>query len=492
MLTIGEISQFILEDDVSEKKQRAKVGQRYYDGRHDILDYRLFYFDADGILQEDKTRANIKIPHTFFTELVDQQVQYMLSGEGYFVKSDIPELQNELDAYFNENEDFSAEMYELLTGCVSKGFEYMYAYKNEEGRTSFQCADSLGVVEVREKDTDDGCAYVIYWYVDRVAKGQKKIKRIQVWDKNKTYFYVQDGEGKIELDLDAEHNPRPHTLYRKKEGGDLYYEGFGLIPFFRLDNGKKQTSGLRPVKELIDDYDLMASSLSNNLVDFDMPIHVVHGFQGDNLDELQRNLKTKKLINVPEGGGNGLEIKTVDVPYQARQAKLALDEVNVYRFGMGFNSAQIGDGNITNVVIKSRYALLDLKCNKLEIRLKQFMRKILKVVLDEINANNGTDYQQKDVYFNFEREVMTNAQDNAQIAQIEAQTEQVKINTLLNLASTLDNETIVQGICEILDLDYEELKSKLPKQAEEETEEAAAAVEAIPVEAPPMVTVNEQ
>ena len=78
-------------------------------------------------------------------------------------------------------------------------------------------------------------------------------------------------------------------------------------------------------------------------------------------------------------------------------------------------SAQLGDGNITNIVIKSRYALLDLKCNKLEIRLRQFLRKILKVVLAEINDLNDTDYQQKDVYFEFEREVMTNASDNASI-----------------------------------------------------------------------------
>ncbi len=474
MLTISEIQQFIQDDATSEKKRFAKVGQDYYEGRHDILNYRLFYFDADGQLQEDETRSNIKIPHPFFTELVDQQVQYMLSGEGYIFKSDIPELQNELDAYFNESEDFSAELYELLTDAVTKGFAYMYAYKNEEDKIAFQCADSLGVVEVRAKDTDDGCEYVIYWYIDRIEKGHKKIKRIQVWDKDQTYFYVQDGEGTIKEDEDESINPRPHTLYKKDGKEETYYENFGFIPFFRLDNGKKQTSGLKCVKPLIDDYDLMASSLSNNLVDFDTPLHVVKGFQGDNLDELQQNLKTKKIIGIPEGDG-GVEIKTVDVPYQARSTKLALDETNIYRFGMGFNSAQLGDGNITNVVIKSRYALLDLKCNKLEIRLKQFLRKILKIVLKEINDENGTDYQMKDVYFAFEREVMTNATDNAQIEQTKAQTEQVRINTFLNLAGALDDETIKKSICEILDIDYEEIKDKLPTNEEQETQQAVQA-----------------
>ena len=102
MLTKEEIAFFIMEDDSSERKQFARVGQRYYDGEHDILNYKLFFYDANGEIQEDKTRSNIKISHPFFTELVDQQAQYMLNGEE-FVKSDIPELQDELDKVFNDD-----------------------------------------------------------------------------------------------------------------------------------------------------------------------------------------------------------------------------------------------------------------------------------------------------------------------------------------------------------------------------------------------------
>lgn len=462
MLTESEILQFIQDDATSEKKWLAKTGLKYYEGDHDILNYKLYYFDANGNLVEDTTRSNIKISHPFFTELVDQEVQYMLSGKDGSIKSDLPELQQLLNEYFNENEEFRSELYELLTGAISKGFEYMYAYKNAEDKLSFQCADSIGVVEVRARDTDDGCEYVIYWYIDRIDKGQKKIKRIQVWDKDQTYFYVQSEEGKLQLDEGQKINPRPHTLYRTTDSGELYYENFGFIPFFRLDNCRKQFSGLKPIKTLIDDYDLMSCGLSNNLQDASEYLVVVKGFQGDNLEELMQNVKTKKHIGVDGDGGGGVEFKTVDVPYDARKVKLELDEKNIYRFGMGFNSAQIGDGNITNIVIKSRYALLDLKCNKLEIRLKQFLRKILKVVLQEINETNGTDYQSKDVYFDFQREIMTNAQDNAQIELTDAQKQQTQINTLLSLESTLGNELVVQNICEVLDIDYEEIKGKLP------------------------------
>ena len=483
MLTLNEIQMFIQDDATSEKKMFARKGQAYYEGEHDIKQHRLFYFNADGELVEDKTRTNVKIPHPFFTELVDQAAQYMLSGKDGFIKSDIPELQTELDSYFNENEDFIAELSEVLTGCQAKGYEYMYAYKNAEDRLAFMCADSTGVVEVREKDTDDGCAYVIYWYVDRIEKGHKKIKRIQVWDDKQVYFYVQDGDDTIELDASEPINPRPHTLYQKKGDSKTYFDGFGFIPFFRLDNNKKQHSGLRTVKELIDDYDIHASSLTNNLIDFDTPLHVVKGFQGDDLTELQQNLKTKKIIGVDENGG--VEVHTIEIPYDARKAKMELDEKNIYRFGMGLNTSGLKDTSATtNIAIKSAYSLLDLKCSKLKVRLKQFLRKLIKVVIDEINANEGTDYRLEQVYFNFEHEIMTNELENAQIKQIEAQEQQARINTLLSLATQLDNETLQQQICDAMDLDWNELRDRLPNpnEAEDELSNATSALNDVVVE----------
>ncbi len=458
MLKESEILQLINEDKQSKLKTLAREGQDYYEGKHDILKSRIFYFDADGNLQEDKMRSNIKISHQFFTELVDQCVQYILSGKEPLVASDIPELQAKLDEYFDE--EFIAELSDTLTDCCTGGFGYMYCYKSVKQRLAFAFADAMGVVEVRAKDTDTNTANVIYWYVDRIAKSNKFIKRIQVWDDNQTYYYVSDDEGQLELDKDEPLNPRPHVLYKKPNDPATYYDGFGFIPFFRLDCNRKKMNHLAPIKALIDDYDIMACALSNNLVDFDTPLHVVKGFQGDNLDELQFNLKSKKVVGVDPDGD--VEIRTVDIPYQARVAKLELDDKNIYRFGMGFNSSQLGDGNITNVVIKSRYTLLDLKCNKLAKKLKAFLKKLVTVVIDEINTSEQTAYKVSDVYFNINPEVITNASDNAQIERTKAETKQIEVNTILNLATQLDNETVIKKICDVMDFDYEEIKDKIP------------------------------
>lgn len=471
MLTTDEIKLFMDEDAASTKKHFARTGERYFDGDHDIKKYRLFFFNADGQLVEDKTRSNVKIPHPFFKELTEQATQYILSGSEQFVLSDVPELQKELDEYFNYNDAFVDELSDVINDCQTKGFGYMYAMKGADDKLHFTCADAIGVVEVEDRFADDGKNHVIYWYIDRIDKDGKRIKKIMDWDDEQVYYYIQTDEGKIEKDLDVEINPRPHILYQLEGDEKTYYETLGFLPFFRLDNNKKQLNNLKPIKELIDDYDLMASSLSNNLIDFDTPIHVIKGFEGDNLDELQQNLKTKKIIGV--GSDGGIETHTVDIPHAARQAKLDLDERNIYRFGMGLNLSGLKDTSATtNIAIKAAYSLLDLRCNHLERNIKRFLRKLIRVVISEINEQKGTDYQDTDVYFEFKHQVMSNEQENIQNEKTEAEKKQVEINTLLGLANVLDDETIIRQICEILEIDYEEIKGKLPEDEELNTKAA--------------------
>ena len=103
----------------------------------------------------------------------------------------------------------------------------------------------------------------------------------------------------------------------------------------------------------------------------------------------------------------------------------------------------------------------------------------MKVVIGEINRIDGTDYQVTDVWFDFEREVMTNAQDNAQIKLTDAQKQQTQINTILSLQNVLDIETIIKNICEILDIDYEAIKDKLPEDEEQDNQLAQSTLDGI-------------
>ena len=485
MLKPEEIKALIDNDRASKRKQLARMGDRYFNGDHDIKKYRIFFINADGILQEDKTRSNIRIAHPFWQIIAEQEAQYILSGKEPLFNSDIPELQSRLDEYFNNNDDFNSELYYAVLGSIVKGFDFFYAYKNSKGQTSFQCADSLDVVEVRENETDDGCKYVIYSYLDRISKDGKPITRIEVWDDKQVAFFVDDGDGNITLDKDKKHNPRPHAIFKKDGDEATYFEDFGQIPFFRLDNNKKQQSGLLPIKDLIDSYDLMNSGLSNNIQDTNESLYVVKGFEGDNLDELMLNIKAKKHIGVGEDGD--VEIKTVDIPVEARKTKMQEDKENIFYFGKAVDTYGLKDtGATVSVAVKSAYANLDLKCEGFNKGFKRFLRMLLELVLKEINELDGTAYEQKDVYFNLERETITNEQENAQIKLTEAQEQQTRVATILNTAAQFGNELTMQMLCDAMELDYEDIKGKLPDPEEggDDPFKAQSALDAIVADEP--------
>jgi len=466
MLTPDRIRTLIEADKASPRKKQAEVGERYYNAEHDILGHRIFFINAQEQLQEDLTKSNIRKVHPFFMENVDQTVQYLMSSEEGIIRSDDANLQEELDARLNNNEEYQLHIREVLTDTCAKGFAYAYCYKGEDGQSIFDCADSLGVVEVREHETDDGCEYIIRWYVDRVDAEGRSIKRIEVFDEHNVCFFCQIDDGEITLDESVKINPRPHAIFKRgnAESEKRYHNGgYGFIPFKRFDNNRMQTSDLKPIKGLIDNYDLMSCGLSNNIEDTNEALYVVSGFEGDNLDELMVNIKAKKHVGVGEGGN--VDIKTIDIPVEARKTMMEIDEQNIYRFGMALNMHGLKDtAATTNIAIKSAYSLLDMKANKLKTRLKMFLRWEIGIVLDEINHERGTAYTQKDVYFVFDPVIPTNAEENARIKLTESQTRQTEINTVLSLREFIDDETVLQLICEQLDIDYNDIKDKLPAE----------------------------
>lgn len=451
-----DIPKIIDKDLYRKTKKRAKKGKDYYNAKHDILDYRVFYFNSDGQLVEDTTRSNIKISHAFYTELIDQKTSYLLSG--FDVYSEEEKLNDELQIYFDDN--FKSELSEVVENASKIGFSYMYAQLGKDFRTRFKYANGLGIVEVVNRLNEE-TDYIINYYTKRIDEiTNKKVITVEVYDKEQTFYYIIK-DNKLDIDTSKAINPRPHKMWRETQNNSIKIKSdkFGFIPFFRLDNNEEKYSDLRPIKALIDDYDLMSCGLSNNLQDVAEGIYVVKGFQGNNFNELQNNIRVKKMVGVGEQGD--LDIKTISIPYEARKAKLELDEKNIYRFGMGFNSSQVGDGNITNIVIKSRYALLDLKCDKMERRIRSFLQPIIEIILKETNEKNKTNYSMSDVVLDFTRKVITNNLDNAEVEKIEAETKQIEINTLLNAVGQLPEEIIVKQICSILELNFDEVQDKL-------------------------------
>lgn len=447
-------------DRQSPIKEKMSEGLRYYDYKHDILKFRLFYYNDDGKFVEETNRSNIKIPHAFFTEQVDQKVQYLLSNSVEFETADT-ELKTYLEEYIDD--DFQLMLQEMVEGASKKAYEFAYVYRAASGKLLFKVADSRKVIVIYD-DMNEVIAIIRYYDTD-ITKDNRKVTvtKAELWDTEKTWFFVSssDYNNRFILDESQEINPRFHQVVEDSDG-KLLGKGFGYIPFLKLSNNKNEKTDLEPIKALIDDYDLMACALSNNLVDFDHPIYAVKGYQSDNLDNLVTNLRTKKTVGVSQDGG--IDVKTVDIPVTARKTKLETDKEAIYKFGMAFDSSQVGDGNITNIVIKSRYSLLDLKCNKTEIRLRAFIKQLLDIIIQDINERYHKSFKRQQVEVVITRSTLINQTDNAETEKVEAETKGQLIQNLLDVAPYLDDKSLLKKICAIQDLDYDEVVQSLGSQ----------------------------
>ena len=447
-------------DRQSPIKEKMSEGIKYYDYKHDILKFRLFYYNDDGKFVEETNRSNIKIPHAFFTEQVDQKVQYLLSNPVEFETADT-ELKTYLEEYIDD--DFQLMLQEMVEGASKKAYEFAYVYRATSGKLLFKVADSRKVIVIYD-DMNEVIAIIRYYDTD-ITKDNRKVTvtKAELWDTEKTWFFVSssDYNNRFILDESQEINPRYHQVVTDNDG-KLLGKGFGYIPFLKLSNNKNEKTDLEPIKALIDDYDLMACALSNNLVDFDHPIYAVKGYGKDNLDELVTNLRTKRTVGVSQDGG--IDVKTVDIPVTARKTKLETDKEAIYKFGMAFDSSQVGDGNITNIVIKSRYSLLDLKCNKTEIRLRAFIKQLLDIIIQDINDRYHKSFKRQQVVVVITRSTLINQTDNAETEKVEAETKGQLIQNLLDVAPYLDDESLLKKICAVQDLDYDEVVQRLGSQ----------------------------
>ena len=452
MLTTGEILAAINNEFNSKKYQYAKKGLRYYEGDHDILDYKIYYIDQDGMAVEDNTKSNIKISHAYLTELINQKVSYFHSIKKDFIFSDIPELQAALKERFDD--EFFAEFVDVLKYGSAEGWSYLYRYLDEDGRSRFNFAEGLGVCEIPAHLSSDEMAHIIYCYVEKI-KDNKKLEAVLDYTNESVTYYKKIGNS-LMLDDRYKINPRPLILSQPDENGAIYYDQFKRIPFYRFSNNKKEFSDLKPIKGLIDDADMMACSLSNNLQDLSEGIYMVKNYQGVNAEEFIQNVKAKKYVGV--GADGDFDVKTFDIPYEARKVKLAIDKESIYKFAQGFDTSLLGEGNVTNVVIKARFASLDEKVNDLEVQVRKFLKPIIKDVIDEINKELKTNYKYSDVYLKFERSTIVNEQETVANEYTKAQTQQIKINNILGLQTLMSKEYLCQLIAEVLDLDWEQVK----------------------------------
>lgn len=365
------IEQIIKNDVISQEKIDMTSGENYYECENEEILSREFFYNLGNQRVKDSNKPNNKLISSFFQVLVDQKIDYLLSKE--FILNG---LELNLDI------DLQEIVQNLALEASKKGVAWLYAYINKiTKKIDFKVVDSREIIPIYDNEYNDELQQVIRYYAitDANNKGKSLLYNVEVWDKEKVTYYSQASSGEFILDNSIEINPAYHynlITYSLGNIDNMEYQGFNAVPFIRFDNNTTQKSDLIPVKSYIDCYDKTISDFSNSIEEIqDSIIKLInYGGESDKLDEFLQYLKRYKVLPLDDNGN--AEYMTMEIPVEAKKTLINILNENIYKFGQGVDIDLLGAGNITNIVIKSKFAGLDLKCNKFEKEIKKFIKRL--------------------------------------------------------------------------------------------------------------------
>ena len=97
---------------------------------------------------------------------------------------------------------------------------------------------------------------------------------------------------------------------------------------------------------------------------------------------------------------------------------------------------------------------------------------MLKLIIADINRRFGKAYNAEELTIEITRDTMVDETENENREKTKAERKQIEIDNVLNAAGRLDDESVLKYIYEILELDYEEVQSKIGEQDYEVVDES--------------------
>ena len=385
----------------------ALDAEQYYRGLNPrITKYEKIIYDMRGDAHVDKWTPNHKIASNFFNFAITQENQYLLGNGATFTKD---------DTKAKLGDDFDTRLQDLgkkaLVGGVAFGF------------FNLDHIDTFSLLEfVPLYDEENGAlrAGIRFWQVS-----PDKPMRATLYEEDGYTDYIRANDKSAML-----HEKRPYKLKvrtSEADGEEIYdgenYPSFPIVPLW--GNDKKQ-SELVGRQGTLDAFDLLNSNLVNNLDEANYIYWVLTNCGGmDEMDDAKfiEQLKTTHVAHADGDSGATAEAHTIEAPYQASESAIQTIQRRLYEDFMCLDVNSLSAANKTATEIKAAYQPLDSKCDMYEYCVIEFVQKILELA--------GIDDK-----VTFTRSKVVNKSD--------------EINTLLAAQAYLDDETIVEQVCQIL------------------------------------------
>ena len=416
----------ITHDRASIAKKDMITGQTYYDGQHDVYKKNYQLFHVKGVAKYNLNAANNHVGVCFPSFLTEQKAEYIAAKPMQLVVKNSDPASDTKPAGPNADFkqklldlfglDFQITLNELIIGASNKGGEVLHVYYDEPGDLDYLVIPAEQFIPDFDPLTQELNSCIRYYkvdYQDPSTQQLSKITKVEVWDKEQVFFYVENpNNGNFFLDATEPDNPRPHWKEYLSTDAENTIEskGWGKVPFIFFWNNYSKVNDLKKIKDLVDAYDKLITKPVNTLEDIQEAIAVIKGYDGTSAEEAYEYMRVFKIVLTTEDGG--VDFKDIQIPYEATKAILDIIKENIFLIGKGVDiTDKYFAGNVTNVGLKTRFAGLDMKANQMIIQLKKSLRDFMWFICDDIKRNENKDYCPTDVDYTFDKSVIFNEKE---------------------------------------------------------------------------------
>lgn len=401
-LNDNKIISMINDFKISPKRNWMIIGEKYYEVDNDIFSRKITK-RVKGQEIEETYKANNKLAHSKYKNMVDEKVAYLLARD-YSLKCDdegyVEKVKDVLGKHFQYT--LSGLGYE----ASNKGIAWLQVYTDLTGefKTLIIPSEQCIPIWTDRSHTELESMIRVYettkWEYDR----KKTITNVEIWAKDSVTYYILEGKMLI-YDYERNNdNNGPIAHYKK---GDRWL-AWGKVPFIAFKNNRIELPDIKFVKSLIDNYDLSRSEAANYVEEVKNLIFILKGYGGEDISEFMKRLNEDRAIPIddPADGGVDTITPTMDITalrehYEQLKRDIIEDGQSINKDLDKFGSAPSG------VALKFMYAGLDLKCNSLETELKMGFENLLYFINIYLSENGVGSYKNTnlDIIFNRDMEI---------------------------------------------------------------------------------------
>lgn len=388
----------------SSEYKLMKLGERYYRMHPDIEQKRRWVIKDQNSQVENTLLHNSRLKHAFLYKLLRQKKNYLF-GRPFTISvtGGKDKVDDDFQTYLENKvftESLRAQLADASVDAGKYGKTWIQVYYDDNAQLHLNFVPGITVKAYWKNNAHTQLSAIlrVYQVTNVDDKGSfSQTMRVEFYNATGVYYFDKgskdDGFKLHNFDATNVFDPdrpnyKPYYQYKERQldeaTGQLVdklqagnFNDLGGVPFICIKYNPDELPLIAFIKDLVDDYDEVSSTVSDYLHDVSQSTKVVKGFDGGQKEAstFVKNLAAYNMVFVGDKGDVTSLQSTMDTT--AMEAHLTRLKNDIYSNASGLDSSKTDNlGNMSGVGLRYLYSDLNDDCMELWSSIEVALKKI--------------------------------------------------------------------------------------------------------------------